>query len=289
MYCPSVLDGETSLRKIVVTAALTGGGHGKEANPNLPEQPDEIIRQALECREAGAAVVHLHARDGEGRGTMDLDIFRRIHDGIRSASDLIVQLSTGGGPTLTTEERIGPLSLKPEMASLNTFLIMLGPAGAEVPALYTRAEIEHTARRAREMGVKPGIAILNFACLEEAENLIAKGLVEKPYLLDLGLNIPAQGTIRGTPRNLMALIERMPEGALFNVAAHGEAELPLTTMAMLLGGNVRVGLEDNVYYSPGRLAANNAELVARTVRIARELNLEMAGPDEARQILNIQR
>ena len=277
------------MRKIIITAALTGAGHGKEANPNLPEQPEEIIEQAVQCREAGAAIVHVHARDKSGNNTMSLDIFRKIHEGIKKSSDLIVQLSTGGGPTLPNEERIAPLLLKPEMSSLNTFMMIMPVKGVETPFIYTRSEIEETARRAQELGVKPALAILNFACLEEAENLIGKGLVDKPYFLDIGLNLPAQGTLRGTWRNLVALVQRLPEDCVFNVSAGGEAELPLTTMAMLLGGNPRVGLEDNVYYAPGQLAKSNAELVARTARIARELNLETATPDEAREILQIRR
>jgi len=275
------------MRKIIITAALTGAGHGKEANPSLPEQPEEIIEQALQCREAGAAVVHVHARDKSGVNTMSLDVFRKIQGGIKSSSDLIVELSTGGGPTLPNEERIAPLSLKPEMATLNTFMMIMPVKGVETSFIYKRSEIEETARRARELGVKPAIAILNFTCLEEAENLIRKGLVDKPYVMDIGLNMPAQGALRGTWQNLTALVERLPEGSVFNVAAGGEAELSLTTMAMLLGGNPRVGLEDNVFYAPGRLAKNNAELVARTARIARELNLEIATPDEAREILHI--
>jgi 3-keto-5-aminohexanoate cleavage enzyme len=277
------------MRKVIITAALTGAGHGKEANPNLPEQPEEIIEQALQCRDAGAAVVHLHARDKSGNNSMSLDIFRKIHEGIKATSDLIVELSTGGGPTLPNEERIAPMLLKPEMASLNTFMMIMPVKGVETPFIYKRSEIEETARRARELGVKPAIAILNFTCLEEAENLIQKGLVDRPYVLDIGLNLPAQGTLRGTWQNLVALVERLPEGAVFNVAAGGEAELSLTTMGMLLGGNPRVGLEDNVYYAPGRLAKNNAELVARTARIARDLNLEIATPDEAREILQLRR
>jgi 3-keto-5-aminohexanoate cleavage enzyme len=277
------------MQKIIITAALTGAGHGKEANPNLPEQPEEIIEQALRCRDVGAAIVHVHARDKSGNNSMSLDIFQKIHEGIKSSSDLIVELSTGGGPTLPNEERIAPMLLKPEMASLNTFMMVMPVKGVETPFIYKRSEIEESARRAQEMGVKPAIAILNFTCLEEAENLISKGLVDRPYVLDIGLNLPAQGTLRGTWQNLVALVERLPEGSIFNVAAGGEVELPLTTMAMLLGGNPRVGMEDNVYYAPGQLAKNNAELVARTARIARELGLDIATPDEAREMLQIRR
>lgn len=277
------------MQKIIITAALTGAGHGKEVNPNLPEQPEEIIEQALQCRDAGAAIVHVHARDKSGNNTMSLDIFRRIHEGIKSSTDLIVELSTGGGPTLPNEERIAPILLKPEMASLNTFMMVMPVKGVETPFIYKRSEIEETARRAKELGVKPAIAVLNFTCLEEAENLISKGLVDKPYVLDIGLNLSAQGTLRGTWQNLVALVERLPEDSVFNVAAGGEAELTLTTMAMLLGGNPRVGMEDNIYYAPGQLVKNNAELVARTARIVRELGLEIATPDEAREILQIRR
>ena len=277
------------MQKIIITAALTGAGHGKEANPNLPEQPEEIIEQALQCRDAGAAIVHVHARDKSGNNTMSLDIFQKIHEGIKNSRDLIVELSTGGGPTLPNEERIAPMLLKPEMASLNTFMMIMPVKGVETPFIYKRSEIEESARRAQELGVKPAIAILNFTCLEEAENLISKGLVDRPYVLDIGLNLPAQGTLRGTWQNLVALVERLPEGSVFNVAAGGEAELTLTTMAMLLGGNPRVGMEDNVYYAPGHLVKNNAELVARTARTAHELSLEIATPDEAREMLQIRR
>jgi len=275
-------------QKVIITAALTGGGHGKEANPNLPEQPDEIIEDAMKCREAGASIVHIHARDKRGKSTMDLRVLRAIQDGIKASSDLIVQLSTGSAAA-DTEERIAPLKLKPEMASLNTFLIALPGKDGMTPAIYTRPEIEHTARRCQELGIKPVVAIVNFCCLEEMENLIAKGLLDKPYFATIGLNMPAQGALRGTPQNQMALRERLPVGTIFEVSGHGDAQLPLTTIGMMLGGHVRVGLEDSVNYVPGRLAKSNAELVTRTVRIARELNLEPATPDEARAMLKLRR
>ena len=275
------------MRKVMITAALTGGTNSREANPNLPEQPAEIIAQAVQCRQAGASIVHVHARDKNGRATMDLDVFREIHDGIRKATDLIVELTTGGGPKLTMEERISSLSLEPEMSSLNTFMIIMKEGGQELPLIFPRSEIEHHVRRAREMGVKPDMAVLNFSCLEEIENLIEKGLVEKPYFLTVGLNMPAQGVLKGTPENLMDLVKRFPEGALFTVTAAGEAQLPLTAMSMLLGGHARVGMEDCLDYLPERPASGNAELVARTARIAGELNLAVATPDEAREILHI--
>jgi 3-keto-5-aminohexanoate cleavage enzyme len=274
-------------RKVVITAALTGGGHGKEANPDLPEQPDEIIQQAADCRKAGAAIVHIHARDKKGKSTMSLPILSSILNGIRTSSDLIVQISTGA-PTLPMEERIAPLKLKPDMVSLNTFLIV--HLGKEVvPAIYTRPEIEETAKRCRKLGVKPDVAIVSFSCIDELENLIAKGLLEKPYVATIGLDLPAQGTVKGTSRNLFDIVQRLPEGTLYNASAHGDSQLNLVTTGMLLGGNVRVGMEDSVYYTPGKLAKSNAEFVARVVRLARELNLEVATPDEAREIMQIRK
>ena len=125
------------------------------------------------------------------------------------------------------------------------------------------------------------------SCIEEVDNLIEKQLLEKPYCFTIVLGITAQGALKATPKNLMGLVERLPEDPVFTVGAYGTEQVPLTTMSMILGGNVRVGLEDNIYYAPGHLAKSNAELVARAVRITKELNLEVATPEEAREILKI--
>ena len=275
------------MRKIMITAALTGGGHGKEANPNLPEQPEEIIKQALECREAGAAIVHLHARDRQGKSTTDINIIRKIYEGIRSRSDVIIELSTGGGPSSPMSERIAPFSLRPELATLNNFLIVLNPGGKEQPVIYSRSEIESSARHALEMKVKPSVAVINFNCIEEAENLISKRLLRKPYYFSMGLGMPAQGASKATAQNLISLVERLPQDAIFTMSAHGEEQIALTILGLLLGGHVRVGLEDSVDYAPGRLARSNAELVARAARIIKELNMEVATPEAAREILKL--
>jgi 3-keto-5-aminohexanoate cleavage enzyme len=139
----------------------------------------------------------------------------------------------------------------------------------------------------KELGVKPEMEVYSHAMFREVENLIKKGLVEKPYYINLVLGMMYQGALDATPKYLNSLIDFLPEETIFNVTPVGAAQLPLTTMAMILGGSIRVGMEDNIYYRKGELVKNNAQLVARAVRITRELNKEPATPNEARKILGL--
>ena len=273
--------------KVIITVAQTGALVTKGANPNLPEKPEEIVASAYECYNEGAAIVHIHARDERGENTSDAGIFRRIKRGIRDRCDLIIQFSTGGGPNLTQEQRIECLSAEPEMASLNMGSLMRvsGPY-AGVPWSNLPAEIERYVTRMRELGVKPEMEVYNLAMFRDVNALIEKGLVDKPYYVNLVLGMRYQGACDATPKVLFTLHEFLPPDAIFNCTAVGPAQPGVTTMAMLLGGCVRVGLEDNIYYRKGELATN-AQLVARTVRIARELGKEPATPDEAREILGL--
>lgn len=277
------------MSKVIVTAALTGGWHGKEANPNLPEQPEEIAEQAIAAAEAGAAVVHIHARGKDGSNSADPRVYRDISDRIKAKSNVIVQLTTGGGKGVSVEERLGILELRPEMASLNTTIAVFFFKGQEHFFRNFRSDIEVFAKRMLDYGVKPELECYSLESIYEAENLISKGLIKKPYCFNLCLGINAQGAIKPTVKNLLAMIDALPADSVFTVSATGRHQLPMTIMGALLGGNSRVGLEDNIYYSKGVLARNNAELVARHVRILRELNLEIATPDEAREILGIGR
>lgn len=273
--------------KLIITCALTGGIHGKEANPHLPEQPDEIVAQGVAAWNAGAAILHIHARTPDGSSTMDLAIFRELHARLCAETDAVVQLTTGGSPRLPVVERLNTVRLAPEMASLNLGLLNFFIRGEQVFFSNHRSDIEHFAREMRCRGVKPELEAYNLAMLEEAEHLIAQGLLEAPYILNCVLHTPTQGGLRGTPRNLLAMVERLPAGTICNVSSMGRTQLPITTMAMAMGLNVRVGMEDNVYYRRGELVDSNARLVARTVRIAAELEREVASPDEARVILGL--
>jgi len=273
--------------KVIITCALTGGIHGKEANPNLPEQPDEIVAQGIAAWREGAAILHVHARNPDGSNTMSPAIYRELHQRLCAETDAIVQLTTGGSPVLSVEERLNTVLLAPEMCSLNLGLLNFFIRGQQVFFSNHRSDIARFAQEMRARGVKPELEAYNEAMLEEAEHLIGQGLLEPPFIINCVLHTPTQGGLRGTPRNLMGMLDRVPPNAIVNVSSMGRTQLPITTMALAIGLNVRVGMEDNVYYRRGELVEHNARLVARTVRIAREMEREPASPAEARAILGL--
>jgi len=273
--------------KVIITCALTGGIHGKEANPNLPEQPDEIVAHGIAAWREGAAILHVHARNPDGSNTMSMDIYRELHQRLCAETDAVIQLTTGGSPVLPVEQRLNTVLLAPEMCSLNLGLLNFFIRGQQVFFSNHRSDIVRFAKEMRARGVKPELEAYNEAMLEEAEYLIGTELLEPPYIINCVLHTPTQGGLRGSPRNLMGMIERMPPKSIVNVSSMGRTQLPLTTMALAMGLNVRVGMEDNVYYRHGELVEHNARLVARTVRIARELEREPASPAEARALLGL--
>lgn len=277
-------------QKVIITVATTGGLHTKKTNPNLPEQPEEIAAEAYRCYNEGAAIIHIHARDPQGLPSGDPAIYSRIHELIRSKCNIILADTTGGGPNLTLEERIKCLDAesRAEIASLNMGTMMrISGQYAGVPFLNPRSEIERFAAEMLAREIKPEMEVYNHSMFREVKNLIEKDLVKPPYLINFVLGMGHQGAVEATPKYLYSLLDFAVPGAFFNVTAIGAAQLPLTTLAMILGCMVRVGMEDNIYYRKGELVKSNAQLVARAVWIARELELEIASPDEARKILGI--
>jgi 3-keto-5-aminohexanoate cleavage enzyme len=276
--------------KVIITVAQTGALVTKAMNPNLPEQPDEIVESAYACYQEGAAIVHIHARDKEGKTTGSKAVFQEIHDKIRSRCNIVIQDTTGGGANLTIEQRIECLQAGPEMASLNmgSMMRVSGPYKGTAFA-NMREDIETYVTRMRQLGIKPEMEVYSHAMFREVENLISKGLVDKPYYINLVIGMAFQGAVDATPKYLSSMVDFLPQDAIVNVTPVGAAQLPLTTMGMVLGGCIRVGMEDNIYYRKGELVKSNAQFVARAVRIARELNKEPATPDEARQILGLKR
>ena len=187
--------------KVIITVAQTGALVNKQMNPNVPEQPDEIIKSTYECYNEGAAVVHIHARDKAGENTSDPSIFRAIKNGIREKSDIVIQFSTGGGPNLTQEQRIECLQAEPELASLNMGSLMrVSGKYAGVPWSNMPHEIEMYVGRMKEKGIKPELEIYDFAMFRDVENIINKGLIEKPYYINLVLGMKYQGACEATPR-----------------------------------------------------------------------------------------
>jgi 3-keto-5-aminohexanoate cleavage enzyme len=233
--------------------------------------------------------VHIHARDEEGRPHGTKEKFEEILAAVRGKTrDVVVQFSTGGGTNLTIEERVSCLDADPEMASLNmgTLMRQTGPNAGEPFANLTK-DIEAWAAKMQEMEIKPEMECYSQSMYRDVSNLISKGLIEKPYYVNFVLGMMHQGAIEATPETLVSMYQFLPQDCYFNTTATGAAQLPLTTMAMIMGGSARVGLEDNIYFRRGELVKSNAQLVERTVRIARELNLQPATPDEARAILGV--
>lgn len=281
--------------KAIVVAALTGAQQSKEANPNLPVQPDEIVEQAVDCWRAGAAIVHIHARDKEGKPTGDVNIFREIVDGIKSRSDVVINLTTGGAIAgLPLEERIAMVpALKPEVASFSV--------GAGMSGIYdlqnkrwkrdflmslSYSDLEHIARTMLEHGTKPELEIYDLGMINNALILRDIGLLQEPLYVNFVMGIPGQAQVP-TPKYLLYLVESLPPSCQWQVTGIGRHQFPLVAMSIVLGGNVRVGLEDNVYIEKGKLAKSNAQLVEKAVRLVREIGREIATPDEARQILKL--
>lgn len=274
--------------KVIVTVALSGAITNKKMNSNVPEQPAEIQKDAIECYNEGAAVMHIHARDPQGVNSSDVAIFQDIKNRIRGDKNpVVIEFSTGGGANLTQEQRLECLNAGPEMASLNMGSMMrVSGQYKGVPWSNMPEEIEWYVGRMNELGVKPELEVYSHAMVRDMHNIIEKGLLKPPYYVDLVLGMRYQGAVDATPQMFNQLKDLMPAGTIINTAAVGRDQLPLTTLSILNGAHARVGLEDNVYYGKGDLATN-ARLVARTVRMIRELGKEPATPAEAREILGL--
>lgn len=267
--------------KLIITAAIVGAELTRAEQPHLPLTPSELAEAAYECWQQGASIVHLHVRDQEGQPSQDPALFAETMRLIKEKCDLIVQFSTGGATGTPVEARIAPLSLRPEMATLTTGTVNFGS-----DVFFNSPEfVTAIARAIKEYGIRPEIEVFETGMIQNAIALVKQGLLATPLHFDFVLGVP--GAMPGTAKNLMHLIESIPQDATWMVAGIGRAELPLAIMAIVLGGHVRVGFEDNIYYSRGVLATSNAELVARIARIAAEFGRPVATPTEARQILGI--
>lgn len=269
------------MEKLIITAALTGAEVTRAQQPALPITPQEIADAAYECAQAGASVVHVHARLPDGTPTQDKEIYRQIMAEVKKRCNVIVQVSTGGAVGMSPQERLAPVTLRPEMATLSMGTVNFGDEVFTNPP----AEMEAFLCAMQEHGVKPELEIFDSGMLTTAQRWLKKGLLSGPQHFDFVLGIP--GGMAGTPEALMYLRSQLPAGSSWTVAGIGPAQLPLGTLAILLGGHVRVGFEDNVYYRKGELAGSNAQLVARMARISRELDRPVATPDEARALLGL--
>ena len=266
---------------LIITAALTGAEVTRQQHPRLPISPEEIGIAAAECAQAGASIVHVHARWPDGTPTQSAEVYAQIIDEIQQRCDIIVQVSTGGAVGMTAKERLAPVYLQLEMATLSMGSVNFG----RDVFLNLPDDIEHFAHEMVRLGVKPELEIFEAGMLATAKRYIQKGLIPSPAHLDFVLGVP--GGMPGTPQALQYLLSELPVGATWSVAGIGAAQLSLAPLAIVMGGHVRVGLEDNLFYRKGELAQSNAQLVARVARLAGELDRPVANPAEARAILGL--
>lgn len=267
--------------KLIITVALTGSIPVKEKNPSLPVTPEEIGVDARRCADAGACIFHVHARDAQQKPTLDLSRYKENARQIKEkAPEVILQLSTGGRAGLDWDARANPVRLCPEMASFTTGSNNLPERIYENSPQF----IDYLARVFQETGVKPEIEVFEAGMITNALHLQDKGFIRAPLHFDFVLGL--RGSLAGTVKNLQFLSDSIPPGSTWSVAGVGKFQIPLATAALVMGGHVRVGLEDNSRMPDGSLASNLL-LVEKIVRIAREVGREIAGPDEAREILSL--
>ena len=296
-------------RKVIITVAQTGNFQGKAQNPNLPEQPAEVIQSAYECYNAGAAIVHIHARNKEGNSCNDPKVFAEINSGVRAKCNIITQNSTAPAtrPGSEADDGIALLyddSIKdalPEMCSLDTSLITTVWGDLCFIYRWERDWLIKHGLRMRELGIKPEIEAFNMESIEDVfQYLVPKGVCkltddpDEPINLTLvmGMNKVSQGAISYTMKNhdyIVDLIEQNRGATKVNWSTMAIAgnQLQGVTYGLLKGGNVRTGMEDNINYAYRELAKSNAQLVERMVRIIRELEMDIATPDEARAIIGL--
>lgn len=270
------------MHPVIITCAITGAETTRANQPSLPITPQEQAQSAWEAVQAGASIIHLHVREEDGSPSQRPERFKESIDAIRSrVKDVIIQISTGGAVGESIAKRAQPLALKPEMASLN-----LGTMNFGDDIFYNHPkDIEGLALKMREYGVMPEIEVYEAGMIESAFRLAKKGILTGPLHFQFVLGVP--GGMSGEARNLMHLLTFMPEGSHWGVAGVGRYQLPCAVQALVLGGHVRVGFEDNIYYHKGVLAKSNAQLVERVTRIAGELGREVATPAVARKLLGL--
>ncbi len=268
------------MQPLILTCAPVGAELSPEQTPYLAVTPQQLGEVAAEVAEAGASIVHVHCRNDDGSNTHDVGRFRAAYEAIRAKSDLIVQFSTGGAIGMTPQERAAVLQLRPEMATLTCGSVNFGDEIFENSFPIMRA----IAGAMKEYGVRPELEIFDKGHLSNARRLAAEGVLTLPQHVDFVLGVP--GALEASVANLCDLVSDLPAGCTWSVAGIGRHQLPLAIAAVAMGGHVRVGLEDNIYYSKGRLASNG-ELVARIVRIAAEVGRPVATPAQAREILSL--
>lgn len=298
------------MEKRIITAAITGGLHTPTMSPYLPITPKQIAQEAVRAWDAGAAVVHIHVRDPEtGRASYSLELFREVIDDVKLRCNVVISITTGGSPGMNTEQRIAAIpAFKPEIGSLNfgSLNFSLVPVLSLFkewkfswePEFFANTDdnifsnsfktLREFCKAFRESGTKPELEIYDLGMINNVVYMIQQGHLEKPVYLQFVLG--ALGGIPATMENLMYMVRTARDAIsdfVWSVCAGGRHQMRMGMTGLLMGGNARVGLEDNLYLEKGRPAKSNAEQVEKIVRMAREIGIEPATPDEARQLLGL--
>lgn len=273
------------MEKLIITAAITGAELDRKSCPTLPITAEEQASAAKACVEAGASIIHLHVRDESGKPSQEPAHFKKTIDAIKKVCQPnvpIVQISTGGAVGESIERRMLPLSLRPEMASFNLGTINFG----EDIFVNKFSDMRQLAKSLKANSVIPEYEIYDLGHLDNLKKLINENCISPPYHCQFVLGVP--GALSGELNHLLALVSSLPPESTWAVAGIGRFELPLAVHAMVMGGHVRVGLEDNIYFQKGVLADSSAQLVQRVKRIAQEVGRDVASVSEARKQLHFQ-
>jgi 3-keto-5-aminohexanoate cleavage enzyme len=269
--------------KVILTVATTGAWPSKKDTPYVPLQPEEIADEVYACYKAGASIAHIHVRDDEDKASMSFEKFEKTVKLIRERCDIVLNLTTSGGIGLTDEVRMKPfIELKPELASYDCGSMnwMHSTVFENSPSFLEKLGTAMLANN-----VKPEIEIFDAGMVYNALYYLKKGILEGPLHFQFVLG--AAGGMAATVENLVFLKSLIPEGSTWSALGIGKQHLPIMYAALALGGNVRVGMEDNIFYAPKQLSKSNVEFVERTKRIAAEMGKEIATPAETRAILGL--
>lgn len=268
------------MEKLIITVATTGSGTPLSKCPNLAITPAQVADEVYECYKAGASVAHIHVRDENGGRSMDFERFRETVERIRDKCDILINLTTSG-MEFSEEVRLKPLTLRPDLASFNAGSMNFG----ENVFVNTESMMKRFAQAMEEYHVKPEIECYDAGMVENSLRLHKEGYLKGPLHYQFVLGV--KGGMAASARNLMFLLERLPADATWGAVGLGAQSVPMSSMAIHLGGNVRVGMEDNIYVRKGVLAQHNVEFVNRIRRLADEFERPIATVADARRILNL--
>jgi 3-keto-5-aminohexanoate cleavage enzyme len=270
------------MEKLIITVATTGAMTTKDNTPYLPTQPDEIAEEVYMAYQAGATVAHIHVRTEDHKATMDLERFKQTVEAVRAKCDIIINMTSSGGLGFTDEERILPHEvLKPDMGTFDAgSMNFYDGVFLNSPSFLRKLGKAYIAN-----GIKPEVEVFDQGMIWNAKRLMKEGVLQAPIHFQCCMHV--HGGMEGTPKNLISLIDDMPAGSTWSAFGCGPTALAITTMAIHMGGHVRVGMEDNVYMHKGELAEHNYQFVERVQRLAKEFKRPVANVEEARQILGL--